>query len=198
MTPGTGDKMTGTSEDARVARTRADVSRAALKVLTVEGSDAVTHARVAELAGYSKTTLYTHWPSRVELIALGLDALGELPHHERSGDLRDDLVGELQAFRGGITDMRLDRILTGMAQWASVDEMRETRDKINSSGQGPLRAMLADVLDGAELEAAVSMLTGVVACPSIMFGTLPDDDVVAAAVDIVLHSAATNNAPKRS
>jgi AcrR family transcriptional regulator len=189
MTPGAGDKSPGTSEDARVARTRADVSRAALEVLTVEGSDAVTHARVAELAGYSKTTLYTHWPSRAELIALALDALGELPHHDRSGNLRDDLIGELQAFRGGITDMRLDRILTGMAQWASVDEMREIRDKINASGQGPLREMLEEVLGGVELEAAVSMLTGVVACPSIMFGTLPDDDVITAAVDIVLRSA---------
>jgi AcrR family transcriptional regulator len=189
MTLDTGDKSPGSGEDARVARTRADVSRAALKVLTVEGSDAVAHARVAELAGYSKTTLYTHWPSRVELIALALDALGELPHHERSGDLRTDLIGELQAFRGGITEMRLDRILTGMAQWASFEEMREIRDKINNSGQGPLRAMLEEVLGGVELEAAVSMLTGVVACPSIMFGALPDDDVIAAAVDIVLRSA---------
>jgi AcrR family transcriptional regulator len=198
MTPGTGDKTSGMSEDARVARTRADVSRAALEVLTVEGSDAVTHARVAELAGYSKTTLYTHWPSRVELIALALDALGDLPHHERSGHLRDDLIGELQAFRGGITEMKLDRILTGMAQWASVEEMREIRDKINNSGQGPLRAMLTEVLDGVELEAAVSMLTGVVACPAIMFGTLPDDHVISAAVDIVLRSTATHQAPEHS
>ncbi len=198
MAPGTGDKPLAASEDARVARTRADVARAALEVLTGEGSDAVTHARVAELAGYSKTTLYTHWPSRVELIALALDSLGELPHHEQSGDLRSDLIGELQAFRGGITEMRLDRILTGMAQWASVDEMREIRDAINSSGQGPLRAMLADVLSGAELEAAVSMLTGVVACPSIMFGSLPEDDVIAAAVDLVLRSAGSRKPPKRS
>jgi AcrR family transcriptional regulator len=197
MAPGPGDKPPGTGEDARVARTRADVARAALEVLTVEGSDAVTHARVAELAGYSKTTLYTHWPSRVDLIALALDALGELPHYERTGDLRTDVIGELQAFRGGITEMRLDRVLTGMAQWASVEEMREIRDTINSSGQGPLRAMLEEVLDGVELEAAVSMLTGVVACPSIMFGTLPDDDVIAAAVDIVLRSANSRKSPKR-
>lgn len=189
MTPGTGDKASGTGEDARVARTRADVARAALGVLTDEGSDAVTHARVAELAGYSKTTLYTHWPSRVELIALALDALGELPHYERTGDLRKDIIGELWAFRGGITEMRLDRILTGMAQWASFDEMREIRDKINNSGQGQMRAMLGEFLDGAELEAALSMLTGVVACPSIMFGTVPDDEVIAAAVDIVLRSS---------
>jgi hypothetical protein len=67
--------------------------------------------------------------------------------------------------------------------------MREIRDKINASGQGPLREMLEEVLGGVELEAAVSMLTGVVACPSIMFGTLPDDDVITAAVDIVLRSA---------
>lgn len=197
MAPGPGDKTPGTGEDARVARTRADVARAALEVLTVEGSDAVTHARVAELANYSKTTLYTHWPSRVELIALALDALGELPHHERSGDLRADLIGELTAFRGGITNMRLDRILTGMAQWASIDEMREIRDTINGSGQGPLRAMLEEVLNGVELEAAVSMLTGVVACPSIMFGTLPEDDVIAAAVDIVLRSGRSTKSPKR-
>ncbi len=198
MAPGRSDKPLAASEDARVARTRADVARAALEVLTGEGSDAVTHARVAELAGYSKTTLYTHWPSRVELIALALDGLGELPHHEQSGDLRSDLIGELQAFRGGITEMRLDRILTGMAQWASVEEMREIRDAINSSGQGPLRAMLAAVLSGAELEAAVSMLTGVVACPSIMYGSLPEDDVIAAAVDIVLRSAASRKPSKRS
>ena len=193
VTPGSGDRPPGTGEDARVARTRGDVARAALEVLTVEGSDAVTHARVAELAGYSKTTLYTHWPSRVDLIALALDALGELPHHDRSGDLRSDLIGELQAFRGGITDMRLDRVLTGMAQWASVEEMRQ----INAEGQGPLRTMLEEALHGAELEAAVSMLTGVVACPSIMFGTLPDDEVIAAAVDIVLRSARYRKSPKR-
>lgn len=197
MAHGPGDKTPGSGEDARVARTRADVSRAALGVLTEEGSDAVTHARVAELAGYSKTTLYTHWPSRVDLIVLAVDALGELPHHERSGNLRDDIIGELEAFRGGITEMRLDLILTGMAQWASVDEMRVIRDKINNSGQGQMRAMLGEILDGAELEAAVSMLTGVVACPSIMFGTLPDDDVIAAAVDIVLRSSQRRRPSKR-
>ena len=41
----------------------------------------------------------------------------------------------------------------------------------------------------AELEAAISMLAGVVACPSLMFGTLPDDAIIEAAVDIVLKGA---------
>jgi len=176
-------------EDARVGRTRADVARAALGVLTSEGSDAVTHARIADVAGYSKTTLYAHWPSRFDLIAVALDALGDMPHHERSGDLRPDLIGELKIFRQAVVEFRLDRVLSGMAQWASVEEMAQIRDTINTDGQRPLRTMLEECFGGFELEAAVSMLAGVVACPSIMFGTLPDDGAIAAAVEIVLRSA---------
>jgi AcrR family transcriptional regulator len=188
MTPGRGDRSQGVNQDARVARTRADVARTAFTVLTTEGTDAVTHARVAELAGYSKTTLYAHWPARIDLIVVALDALGELPHHQRTGDLRADIIGELQIFRTAVVEIKLDRVLAGMAQWASVDEMRVLRDKINGEGQRPLRTMLEERYAGVELEAAVSMLSGVVACPAIMFGTLPEDDAIAAAVDIVLRA----------
>ena len=176
-----------TGEDARVARTRADVARAALGVLTSEGSDAVTHARVAEVAGYSKTTLYAHWPARLDLMVLALDAIGDLPHFERSGDLRTDLIGELQIFRQAVDEYRLDRVLSGMAQWASADEMRQIRDTINGEGQRPLREMLEGRFAvGPELEAAISMLSGVVACPSVMFGNRPDDDTSAAAVGLMV------------
>jgi len=189
MTPVPGNRPSDSGEDARVARTRVDVARAALEVLTGEGSEAITHARVAEIAGYSKTTLYTHWPARVDLIIIAIEALGQMPHHERTGDLRADVVGELKVFRKGILDMRLDRVLTGMAQWASEEQMRQVRDKVNTDGQHQMYAMLGELISGAALDAAVSMLTGVVACPSLMFGTVPDDDIIEAAVDIVLTSA---------
>lgn len=186
MVPADDGPSEAQGKDARVARTRADVSRAALQVLIEEGCEALTHAHVAEIAGYSKTTLYTHWPARLDLIMLALDALGEMPHQERSGDLRADVIGELRVFRQAVVDLRLDHILSVMAQWASVEEMARVRDRINSDGQRPLRGMLSEVLDGARLEASVSMLTGVVACPTLMFGTLPDDAVIEAAVDLVL------------
>ncbi|MSW83084.1 MAG: TetR family transcriptional regulator [Actinobacteria bacterium] len=172
--------------DARVLRTRSEVARTALAVLTEEGSDALTHARVAEIAGFSKTTLYAHWPSRLDLAAAALDILGELPSRERTGDLRTDLVDQLTSFRQGVTDHRLDRVLAAMAQWATIEAMNEVRERINTEGQRPLRAILEGAFHGARLEAIVSMLSGVVACPALMFGTVPDDDVIAAAVDIVL------------
>ena len=186
MASGDGSKAGDSGEDARVSRTRADVARAALEVLTTDGSDAVTHARVAEIAGYSKTTLYTHWPARIDLIAMAIESLGDMPHHDRTGVLRDDLIGELKVFRAGVLEMRLDRVLSGMAEWASVEQMARIRNKVNTDGQHQMYEMLGELFSGAALDAAVSMLTGVVACPAIMFGTVPDDSVIEAAVDVVL------------
>ncbi len=197
MTPADRAESADATQDARVARTRADVARAALHVLTTEGADALTHAHVAEIAGYSKTTLYAHWPARVELIMLALDALGDMPHQQPTGDLRADLIGELHMFRQAVRDYRLDQMLSVMAQWASVDEMARIRDRINSDAQRPIRGMLAQVFDGVRLEAAISMLAGVVACPTIMFGSPPDDDVIAAAVDMMLQSASSDGERRR-
>ncbi len=187
MTPVEGSRPGETGEDARVSRTRADVARAALEVLTTEGSDAVNHARVAEIAGYSKTTLYTHWPARIDLIAMAIESLGDMPHHQRTGDLRADLIDELKVFRKAVVDIRLDRVLSGMAEWASVEQMARIRDRVNTDGQHQMYEMLGERFSGAALDAAVSMLTGVVACPSIMFGKVPDDAVIEAAVDVVLN-----------
>ena len=197
MTPGHAYKAVEVGEDARVIRTRADVARTALEVLTTEGLDALTHAHVAEIAGYSKTTLYTHWPSRVDLFAAALAGLGELQHHERTGDMRTDLVEELKMFRQAVLDLRLDRVLSAMAQWATVDAMRQIRDTLNTEAQRPIRTILEEGFEGAELEAVISMLAGVVACPSLMFGTLPDDDVIEAAVDVVMKSAGGAGRAKR-
>lgn len=197
MAAGTGRKSAA-GEDSRVIRTRADVARTALDVLVTEGSDALTHARVAELAGYSKTTLYSHWPSRFDLLKTALDAIGELPHQEPTGDLRADLIGELRMFRRAVVDLRIDRVLSAMAQWASVETMAEIRDALNTEAQRPIRAMLETAFDGARLEAAISMLAGVVACPSLMFGAVPDDGVIEAAVDIVLDGKKTKRAGSAS
>ena len=145
MAPGEGSKAGDSGEDARVSRTRADVARAALEVLTSEGSDAVTHARVAEIAGYSKTTLYTHWPARMDLIAMAIESLGEMPHHQSTGDLRADLIGELKVFRSGVVDMRLDRVLAGMAEWASEEQMARIRNRVNTDGQHQMFEMLGEL-----------------------------------------------------
>jgi len=175
--------------DARVVRTRNDVLRAAIDVLVQEGWEAVTQPHVARVAGYSKATVYAHWPDRVALLTDAFSRFGEMPHHEPTGDLRTDLVGELVSFRSAMVEHRLDRALVVLAERASVGEDVEAiRDAFVDDGERPLRVLLAPFLDGDALEAATLMLCGCVLHAVLMHGRPPSDEVIASSVDVVLHA----------
>jgi len=55
-----------------------------------------------------------------------------------------------------------------------------------TAGERVLRELLAPRLQGPELEAAILMLSGAILNAAMMHGRPPADDVIAAAVDIVL------------
>lgn len=176
--------------DARVVRTRNDVLRAALDVLIDEGRDAVTHQRLAQVAGYSRVTLYKHWPTRADILREAFGGLRDAHHHTPTGDVRADLIGELAAFRSVIEDRRIDRALAALAELAaSHPEMTDVRDEVVSNGERVLRGLLSPALQGPKLEAATLMLAGAVLNAAMMHGRPPGDDVLAAAVDIVLDAA---------
>jgi AcrR family transcriptional regulator len=173
--------------DARVVRTRHDVLRAALDVLIDEGRDAVTHQRLAQVAGYSRVTLYKHWPTRADILREAFGGLREAHHHTPTGDVRTDLIGELTTFRTVIEQRRIDRALAALAELAaSHPELADVRDEVVSAGERVLRELLAPRLQGPELEAAILMLSGAILNAAMMHGHPPADDVIAAAVDIVL------------
>lgn len=174
--------------DPRVLRTRNDVLGAAIRLLLDEGWDAVTQPRVARAAGYSKATVYAHWPERADLVRDALARFGDMPHHEPTGDLRADLIGELVSFREGMIRHRLDRVLAVLAERSpAVPELVEMRTAFVADGERPMRERLATVLSGARLEAATVMLCGLVLDAALLHGTPPADDVIEAAVDLVLH-----------
>lgn len=173
--------------DPRVLRTHADVLGVAVRVLIDEGWGAVTHAHVARLAGYSRATVYAHWPSRAALVRDALSRFGAMPHHAPTGDLRSDLVRELCSFRSAMVEHRLDRalaILTDLTH--SVPELVGVRDRLVADGERVMRELLAPFLQGDELEAAVLMLCGAVLHAALMHGQPPDDEVIEATVDLVL------------
>ena len=181
--------------DARVVRTRSDILRAAVDVLTDEGLDAVTHHRLAEVAGYSRATIYKHWPTRD---ALFVDAFTYRPsgaHHVPTGDLRADLIGELTMFRRGMERQRLDRALAALAALTtSVPELAAVRDKLVAEGERVLLGLLAPLADGPELEAAMRMLSGSVLHSALMHGRLPSDEVIEATVYLLLRGLGVSSA----
>ncbi len=173
--------------DPRISRTRNDVLAVALRLLIEEGSDAVTHAHVARTAGYAKATLYRHWPTRSELLQDALARVGEVQHHSPTGDLRTDLIEEVKVYRREMELNQLDRALVALVGLLpSTPALAGVRDTLVRDGERVLREMLAAHLSGPELDAAALMLVGGVLQSALMHGALPDDEVIAAAVDLVL------------
>lgn len=173
--------------DKRVARTREDVPRAAYRILVDEGADAVTHTRVAEAAGYAKATLYTHWPTRSDLVHAALALMTEVDHAEVVGDPRADLIGQMSGFRAMMHDRGTHRALGALAELSvAAPELAELRDRVAAEGERVMRGVLSEVTDGAELEAAALMLNGAVLYAAMLHGGPPDDDTIATIVDVVL------------
>jgi AcrR family transcriptional regulator len=178
-----------TDVDPRIARTRNDVLSAAISVLIDEGWDAVTQPHIARVAGYSKATVYAHWPERIDLLRDAFARYGDMPHYETTGDLRTDLIGELTSFRSAMVDHRLDRAMVVLAERASaVPEIVDIRNAFTLEGERPVRHILAPATSGDELDAAVLMLCGMVLHSVFMHGTPPTDDIIATAVDMTLNA----------
>lgn len=157
----------GLSVDPRVARTRHDVLAAARSVLLYEGWERVTLARVAERSGYARTTLYRHWPQRLDLLRDLIREEGRLTHTSRTGDLRADLVAELEAFRAALTTTGFGRAFVAIGQQAGVDpEFADLTREIRADGGRVLHAIVVDGVQSGELasdlrpDAAIPQLVG--------------------------------------
>jgi len=150
--------------DPRIARTRRDVVDTTAALLLENGWDGVTHAEVAARSGYSKATIYTHWPTRIDLIRAAIEQICDGAHHpEATGNLRDDLRTSLLDFANDLTEGHLDRLLAGVVERANTsDTVGALRTRLYETGTSGMRAILEAHLDPADVEVALTMLTGAV------------------------------------
>jgi AcrR family transcriptional regulator len=184
-----GDSAPSPAVDARIVRTRNDVLGTALRLLIADGLDAVSHANLASTAGYSKATIYKHWPTRTDLLRDAFLRLDDTPHHTPSGDLRTDLIAELTAFRDAIAHFGLDRAMAVLAEQAKSEaELAAVRDELVANGDRLVRRMLATRLSGAELTVGTRMLSGSIFYAALMYGEIPDDETIVTTVDLLLRA----------
>lgn len=183
----------GAPLDARVRRTRADVTAHGLHLLVTEGWDGITHGRLAQAAGYSRATLYTHWPSRADLLREIVEALPPLPHVAPTGDLRHDLVAELTVVGEAVRTQRLDRVLAVLATLVgSRPELLATRDRLVADVESTLRTMLRAALPRARAEHVTRLLTGAVLGGAVAHGEPPRRAALVAMVDVVVDGLAAS------
>lgn len=184
---GTGGESSFGSVDPRITRTRKDVLTATLGVLVDDGSESVTHAHLARVAGYSKATLYKHWPTRADLLKDALQLVGDVEHHRPTGALRADLIAEVTVYRREMEDHRLDRALIALVGLVkTTPELIPVREKLVSDGERVLRELLQPHLDEKSVHAATLMLVGGVLQSVLLHGIFPSDESIAASVDLVM------------
>ncbi len=184
--------------DPRIKRTQTDVIRAAGQLLLNKGWDQVTHANVAAAAGYSRATLYKHWPRRADLLRAAFLHVGGFSHGERTGVLRDDLISEVEAFRRVLIDEKLAVALVALADRAATDdEIGVIRDQFLNEGQALLVELIRAGLESHSVRPdivagpAVDMLSGALAYRVAIMGETVDRDYVESIVDAFLHGVVT-------
>jgi AcrR family transcriptional regulator len=175
-----------------VQRTHAAIADAVRSLFAEEGWDAVTHQRVAERAGYGRNTVYRHFPDRTALLTHG-GKFGEVNHAPITGDLRTDLIAELQAFRRELFDGIVGRIIAAMVDRADRDpEIEPMRDRLIATGAGQTAMLVEQAIAAGRMRAEVSVDDHVAnLCGPLVYARLcqvrpPDDAAIEHLVDLHL------------
>ncbi len=178
------------SADPRVLRTRKEVLEAATTLLFEEGLDAVSHRHVAQASGYSRVTIYSHWPTRADLLVDAFAPFAEIYHPEATGDPRTDLRNDLIEFRRIMREYRVDRALGLLADLSTtVPELRAIRERVATEGEKMVRQALAGRLSGLQVDAAAHMLVGLFLNSALLHGEVPSEELIEAAIDLLLPPA---------
>ena len=128
--------------------------RAAVTLLTEEGWDAVTQARVAVVAGVGRATIYRRWPDRRKLVGDAVLTANLAVRHKmaHSGDLRSDLIAELRNIRGELLEGHLVAVLAALidrAEWEP--ELLEIKRAVSAHSARVIHALLSKGIEQGQL-----------------------------------------------
>lgn len=153
--------------DPRAARSRAAALSAAQELLVEQGWSAVTHVAVAARSGVGRTTLYRHWPDSAELIRDAIAQRISSAHITPTGDLRADLVQELEGLRKLLHDPVSETGLRAVIERADVDPVfADLKATLHRAGSQVFRAVIeaakfhGDLPAGLDTDLAIDQLAG--------------------------------------
>jgi AcrR family transcriptional regulator len=183
--------------DPRAVRSRAAAIAAAQELMAEHGWSAVTHVAVATRSGVGRTTLYRHWPNATSLIHDAIADRMSLVRTERTGELRTDLVSELNGLRLLLHEPVTERGMRACIERAGVDAaFTELKESLYRAGTAGFRAILRGATERGELPAglnldlAIDHLAGPLFFRRLLAGRTFDGEYVAGVVEAFLHGHA--------
>ncbi|MGH9116316.1 MAG: TetR/AcrR family transcriptional regulator [Acidimicrobiales bacterium] len=174
-------------------RTRQVVLDTTIQIIAQNGYGAVTIEAVAARSGVAKSTIYRHWPGRLELINDAFHELTPPMSVPREGPLRDRIVYLLENLATNVAASNWSSCLPALIDAAEHDpETRELHRRMAATGRQTLVDLLSEGMAKGELPADLDpvLMTEALAGPIMLrrlFSSEPFDPAqVPALVDQVL------------
>ncbi len=186
----------GKTTDSRVGRSRVAVLSAAVDLLVQGGASAVTVEAVVQRSGVARSTIYRHWPRRIDLVADTFRTLiPPLPAVPAAGDLRARLQTVLRGLAAQINEERYAALVPAVLDSATRDpELAEFRDVFARSQRAPLDAVLRASTATGELPAdldsdgAIAALVGPLLFRRVVLAQRVDADYADQLIDAFLRA----------
>ena len=186
--------------DPRVERSRAAVVDASAQLLLDQGPDAVTHARVANAAGVSRTTVYRYYPERSDLLRATIEVIGKTPPDPSVlvGDLRSDLLTLIKMLA---TDLRDEAhcmlMLTMLARARHDEDVAHVRDSVMGDIERAFHHVLGNAIARGDLrnDLDVGRAHAGLAGSLIYARLLADREIDDAYVEAVIDDFIATNSP---
>ncbi|WP_433679129.1 TetR/AcrR family transcriptional regulator C-terminal ligand-binding domain-containing protein [Nocardia sp. CA-119907] len=189
-----------------MTRSRQAALSAVQELLAEEGWTGVTHVAVAARSGIGRTTLYRHWPDVASLIHDAIvQRIGQV-RTARTGDLRADLISELNGLRRLLHDPASERTMRAVLERAPFDPaFASLKETLYRSGSAGFRAILEAATRSGELQPdtdiamAIDQLAGPLIYRRLFVGLDIEEKYAEAIVDSVLrlHASPISGAPHR-
>jgi TetR/AcrR family transcriptional regulator of autoinduction and epiphytic fitness len=149
------DAATAVAErDPRVERSRRIILEAVLHELGAVGYGALTIESVAARAGVGKSTIYRHWPGKLELVEDAFRTLKVpvvVPDH---GCLRDRVVSVIEQVAGHVQQSTYSACMPALIEAAERDpNVRDFHCAFSRERRAVLVGLLSDGVEAGELPA---------------------------------------------
>ena len=152
------DVAAARDRDPRVERSRSVILSAARTLLSEVGCGSLTIEAVAARAGVGKSTIYRHWPGKIELIEDAICSLKDEVPIPTTGSVRDRLVGFLQGLAHNMADSTWSACLPAIIDAAERDpEILALQRRIATERRNLLIGLLAEGVRAGEIPATVDL-----------------------------------------
>jgi TetR/AcrR family transcriptional regulator of autoinduction and epiphytic fitness len=180
-------------QDPRVERSRRVILEAVLCELGEVGYGALTIEAVALRAGVGKSTIYRHWPGKLELVEDAFRTLKASVVVPESGTLRERVISIIEQVAGLVRESTYATCMPALIDAAERDpKVRDFHNRFSAERRAVLVGVLRDAVEAGELPATTDpelladALVGPILLRRLMLAQPVGPEIATALVDQLL------------